>query len=82
MAQRGSRLFFFVLGDDEEVTEEDLIAVGEGKLYMDRPAECKFLVHEVLTKLFGRQPKQIVVVSRFKPTTRRFADGSPGARGC
>jgi hypothetical protein len=60
MAQLGSRLCFLVLGDDEEVTEEDLVAVGERKPYMDQLADCQLLVHAVLTELFGPQPKKKV----------------------
>jgi hypothetical protein len=55
MGQLGSRLFFFVMGDDgEEVTVEMLVQSEEQGDYSERLAACKTVVADFLRDLFKR----------------------------
>jgi hypothetical protein len=55
MGQLGSRLFFFVMGDDgEEVTVEMLVQSEEQGDYSERLAACKTVVADFLQDLFKR----------------------------
>jgi hypothetical protein len=54
MAQLGSRLFFLVMGEDAEVTVEDLLGSAAGPTYGERVAACKAVVHPFLSQLMER----------------------------
>lgn len=54
MAQLGSRLFFFEMGEGAEVTVEDLLASTAQLPYRDRLAACRAGVQPFLTALFAQ----------------------------
>lgn len=51
MAQLGSRMFFFDLGDGRETSEDDLLATDGGVSYRLGVRACQEAVHEFLTTL-------------------------------
>jgi hypothetical protein len=52
MAQLGSRMFFFDLGDGRETTEDDLLATDAAMPYRSSLEACRKVVHDFLTGLF------------------------------
>ncbi len=52
MAQLGSRLFFWGMDDQEEVTVEELVESEDEVPYSQRLDHCKRALHEFLTNLF------------------------------
>jgi hypothetical protein len=52
MAQLGSRLFFLLMGSQEELTVEALLESDAPLSYQERLAHCKARVHQFLTALF------------------------------
>jgi hypothetical protein len=53
MAQLGSRLFFFVMGDGDEISVDDLVQSDEDAAYRHRREQCRQAVHRFLTTLFA-----------------------------
>lgn len=53
MSQLGSRLFFLVMQAGGKVTEERLMALGNGPSYQERLAACRAAVHVFLKCLFS-----------------------------
>ena len=52
MAQLGSRLFFLLMETPQAVTDDDLLATGQGPSYQERLNSCKQAVHVFLRDLF------------------------------
>src|SRR5262249_50136816 len=52
LAQLGSRLFFFVMDDGEDVTVEELVESEQGPSYAERLTASKQALHPFLTALF------------------------------
>src|SRR5262249_54553295 len=51
MAQLGSRLFFWQMGEGAPITVDDLVAADEGVPYKERLSACREAVHRFLTQL-------------------------------
>lgn len=54
MSTLGSRLFFYCLDDDHELTVNDLLQNDHGLPYRERVERCRKIVHAFLTELFTR----------------------------